>query len=99
MSALNNTLLFTDSVQLVSPADAWAIALFSVIIEIGAIPSLLLFFYVTYVMYTQSPPHMRATKWLLLNVVVTCFVYDLTLCVWKPVTVPNLGNSKIRDNS
>jgi len=65
-----------------------AVAIYSTVIDIGSLPSLALFFYILYVLLAKSPSYMYYSKWLLLNTATSCFLYDLVIYVWKPITVP-----------
>jgi len=62
------------------------------VINAGAIPSMLLYIYTAYLLLMHSPAYMAASKWLLLNITSSCFLYDAALFLWKPVVVPGFSN-------
>lgn len=77
------TSIYPDSV------NERAVSIYCTLIDVGCIPSVLLFFYVLHTVVSQSPPYMHHSRWMLINIAASCFLVDLVLWVWKPVTVPH----------
>ncbi|KAI1713717.1 serpentine type 7TM GPCR chemoreceptor srh domain-containing protein [Ditylenchus destructor] len=69
--------------------DEHIVYIYCIIVDIGTISSTLLYLYVAYVLIKKSPSYMFHSKWMLLNTATSCFVYDLAIYIWKPVTIPH----------
>ena len=73
LSTINASDVGYEDISPLSDAVDWdAVAAYSTIINIGAIPSMLMYLYVLYVLLRKSPGFMQQSKWMLLNIV--CYI-------------------------
>ena len=65
--------------------------IYSILLDVSGIFSLICFPFLIYVIMTQSKKLMNAYKWQLLYYVTVSYSLDLLLAVWKPVYLFPLG--------